>query len=191
VESAKEKCMDISSQDFKQKITTLGFFLWSLGGIFYSYEFLLRTSMNAISQDMIHSLHLSATSISIIGSSFYWCYVAVQIPAGVLADKYGPKKILTLTTFICVVGTIVFILSDSFYIFCLGRALMGASGGFAFACTLKIASYRLPDRLFPLFAGFTQFLGYIGAALSGSPFVALMQHYHWNTIFIFIAAFGG
>ena len=176
--------------NYKQGISAFAIFVWGLGAIFYSYEFALRTSMNAISQDMIHSLSFNASEISIIASIFYWFYVIAQIPAGISVDKYGPRRVLIFTTFLCALGTVIFTFSDHFLFFCVGRALMGLGGGFAFVSTLKIASYWLPDRWFPLFAGLTQFMGYMGAALSGMPLVTLMKVHQWRTIFIFAAIFG-
>ena len=182
--------MTSKSKNFKQSIRVFAVYLWGLGAIFYSYEFGLRTSMNAISQDMIHILDFNASEISIIASIFYWFYVLAQIPAGISVDKFGPRKVLIVTTFFCMAGAIVFTFSSHFLFFCIARALMGFAGGFAFVSTLKIASYWLPDRWFPLFAGLTQFMGYIGAALTGLPLVGLMKVYHWRTIFIFVTIIG-
>ncbi len=180
----------VQARDYKASISVFAVFLWGLGAVFYSYEFALRTSMNAISRDMIHSMNFSASEISIIASVFYWFYVISQIPAGISVDKYGPRRVLVVTTFLCAAGTLVFTCSNSFLFLCLGRALMGLGGGFAFVSTLKIASYWLPDRWFPLFAGLTQFFGYIGAALAGLPLVSLMSLFHWRAIFICLAIFG-
>jgi MFS family permease len=182
--------MTSEKRDYKQAVSGFAVFIWGLGAIFYAYEFALRTSMNAISQDMIHTLGFNASEISIIASVFYWFYVIAQIPAGISVDKYGPRRVLIFTTFLCAIGTVIFTFSNHFLFLCIGRALMGLGGGFAFVSTLKIASYWLPDRWFPLFAGLTQFMGYMGAAFSGIPLVSLMKVHQWRSIFIFAAAFG-
>ena len=120
---------------------------------------------------------MSAEEISISSSAFYLAYVFVQLPAGMLVDKYGIKKIMIASTLIFSIAIFIASIATTSSGIILYRALAGLGGGFAFLCAIKSASLWLPDRLFPLFIGLTQFFLYLGATLSAAPLVIIAKYF--------------
>ncbi|TNF69496.1 MAG: MFS transporter [Gammaproteobacteria bacterium] len=173
-----------------RSISILGVFIWCIGTLFYAYEMIVKSSINSLSLVLQGQYALSATQLSLIASMFYWVYVIMQIPAGITIDRIGVRRSLIVASLCCGLGTIVFALSNSFWMMIATRAIMGIGGAFAFVCGLKLASQWLPPRFFPLFAGLTQFMGYMGGAFTGAPLSSIVQHHNWVSVFITIGVVG-
>ena len=179
-------------QSTHQKVTMLGLFIWSIAAIFFLYEFFLRTFVGSIADQLISDLHLSIEQFTLIGSAYYFAYAAMQIPVGILADKFGVKRIMVFATLTCVLATFLFAHANTFKMALLGRFLMGFGSAFAFICLLVIAVNWFPKRFFAFFAGASQFIGTMGPVLAGGPLISWLvdSHINWRWALSSIGAFG-
>ncbi|MFT4694422.1 MAG: MFS family permease [Francisella sp.] len=161
-----------------QRVTKTGFIVWFLCAFFYALEFIVRASGNSLFHSYsIAPYNLSPGDIGIFSSAFYWAYVASQLPAGILIDKLGIKKVMLGSTFLFSIGLLIATLSTSEQYLMLYRVLAGFGAGFAFLCSLKAIAIWLPSRLFPMFTGATQMLMYGAGTLTGLPLVILANNY--------------
>ncbi|MED7788079.1 MFS transporter [Francisella sp. 19X1-34] len=166
-----------------QKITRVGFTIWFICAFFYALEFIVRASGNSLYNSFIIAPYdLSPEQISIFSSAFYWAYVTSQLPAGILIDKFGIKKIMLVSTFLFSVGVFIATRATSQEYLILYRVLAGVGGGFAFLCALKAIAIWLPKRTFPLFTGTTQMLMYGAGTITGLPLVILANHFSIQVI---------
>ena len=172
------------------RVKAIALFIWAVGTLFYSYEMLIKSSVASMSFIFMQDYHLDASDLSLVGSMFYCVYVIMQIPAGVLVDRFGVKKCLSVATLFAAGGTLMYSQSSEFHMFLVARCVMGIGGSFGFVCALKLASEWFPSRYFPLFAGLTQLLGYLGGALSGHPLAVIVHNRNWPSVFMVIALIG-
>ncbi len=174
------------------KITMLGLAIWLLAALFFLYEFFLRTFVGSVAQQIMHDLSLNAEKFSLIGSAYYLAYGAMQMPVGILVDRFGVKRILIFATLVCGAATFWFAHSMSFLSAFSSRLLMGFGSSFAFIALLVIAVNWFPKRFFGFFSGMSQFIGTMGPLLAGGPLIILMQatHVDWRTSLSYIALFG-
>ncbi len=179
-------------QQSHQKIKAIGIFIWAIAAVFFLYEFFLRTFVGSIAHQLIKDLHLSIQQFTLIGSAYYLAYGLMQMPVGVLADKFGVKKIMVFATLTCAASTFLFAHSTHFSEAILSRFLMGFGSAFAFICLLVIASNWFPKRYFGFFAGLSQFIGTMGPALAGGPLISWLasSHTSWRLALSSIGAFG-
>ncbi len=179
-------------QQSEQKIKAIGIFIWSIAAIFFLYEFFLRTFIGSIAQQLINDLHLSIAQFTLLGSAYYLAYGLMQVPVGILADKFGVKKIMIFAILICVLSTFLFAHSHRFTEALLGRFLIGLGSSFAFVCLLVIVSNWLPKHFFGFFAGASQFIGTMGPVLAGGPLISWLidSHINWRVALIEIGVFG-
>jgi len=179
-------------QQTDQKIKAIGIFIWGIAAIFFLYEFFLRTFVGSIAHQLIDDLHLNIQEFTLIGSAYYLAYGLMQMPVGVLADKFGVKKIMIFATLACALATFLFAHSHSFIAAVLGRFFMGFGSSFAFVCLLVIASNWFPSRFFGFFAGASQFIGTMGPVLAGGPLISWLvgSHIDWRFALSSIGAFG-
>ena len=168
---------------YRERVKVLGLSIWFICAFFYALEYFIRSSGSALFEAYsILPYNMSAEEISISSSAFYLAYVFVQLPAGMLVDKYGIKKIMIASTLIFSIAIFIASIATTSSGIILYRALAGLGGGFAFLCAIKSASLWLPDRLFPLFIGLTQFFLYLGATLSAAPLVIIAKYFSVSTI---------
>lgn len=160
------------------KITRVGITVWIACSFFYALGFMVRASSNSLYNDyLIAPFSLSSEQINAFSSSFYWSYAMVQLPAGILLDKYGIKKVMIISTFIFSIGMLVATQATSQESLLVYRVLAGLGAGFAFLCSLKSISVWFPSRMFPMFTGATQMLMYGAGTLTGLPLVMLANTY--------------
>ncbi|AIT09763.1 MFS transporter [Candidatus Francisella endociliophora] len=168
---------------YKHRIKTLSIFIWFACAFFYALEYFIRSSSGALYDSFsFPPYNMTAAQISISSSAFYLCYVASQLPAGMLVDKYGVKRIMIASTLIFSIAIYIASVSTSPVGIIIYRALAGLGGGFAFLCAIKSIALWLPDRFFPLFTGMTQFFLYLGATLSAAPLVIINNYYSISAI---------
>lgn len=174
------------------RLSLLGLIIWSLCAIFFLYEFFLRTFVGSVAHQIIPALGLNPETFSMLGSIYYITYAVMQIPAGMLIDKFGVKIVLTFAIVICAVATFLFSQANGFISASLSRALMGFGSSFAFICLLAVVVAWFPRSHFGFFSGASQFFGTLGPLLAGGPLIALMTIYHkdWRSMLSFIGAFG-
>jgi MFS family permease len=174
----------------KSKLTFVAWFVCLLGAIFYSYEYLLRISPSAMESSLRNHFGLTATGFGLLSSVYYYAYVPLQLPVGVLMDRFGPRRLLTFACLLCVVGTLLFSQTSDYHIAIIGRFLVGAGSAFAFIGVLKLATIWLPENRLALVAGITSALGTVGAML-GDIFIGMVvKQKGWQKTDLFMAIFG-
>lgn len=153
----------------------------SLGAAFYAYEYLLRITPNVIYADLFRYFGISATGYGFINAFYYYAYTPMQLPVGMLMDRYGPRRLLTLACLACALGTYLFAATDQWGVALLARFIVGFGSAFAFVGVLKLATIWLPANKFGLIAGLTSSFGtLVGAFLGELVLEHLVSVLHWR-----------
>ncbi len=160
--------------------------MWAVAASFYFYQFILRVSPNVMSAELMEHFQINASSFSALVSSYYWSYVPLQIPLGILMDRFGPRRILTLAVAFLAIGTFCFVFSNHIAAAYMGRFLMGAGSACAFLGCIKVASIWLPPSQLSLAIGITSSLGMIGATGGGGPLASMVSFFGWKTTLLII-----
>jgi len=121
----------------RRNYALIGWLICGLGALFYSYEYLLRIAPSAMETALREHFNLSATGFGHISSIYYYAYVPMQLPVGIMMDRYGPRRLLTFACMVCVIGTFLFTGTTSFWVAASGRFLVGLGSAFGY---LKISS---------------------------------------------------
>ena len=93
------------------------------------YEFFLRVVPSALNQELMRDFHMDAAGLGVISAFFYYGYTPMQIPAGMLADRWGPRKLLTWAVLLCAASIGVFSTTQSFFLLSAARFIMGLAQG--------------------------------------------------------------
>ncbi len=172
------------------KTSLLGWFICGLGALFYAYEYLLRIAPSAMEDALRLHFNLTATGFGFLSAVYYYAYVPMQLPVGILMDRYGPRRLLTFACFMCVIGTYLFTDTTSAQVSAIGRFLVGAGSAFAFVGVLKLATMWLPENKLAMVAGLTSALGTIGAMVGDNLLVSWVNHSGWQNSMNTTAMFG-
>lgn len=163
--------------------------VWALGATFFLAEYFARVSPSVMLPDLMRSFNADALALGTLSACFYLAYIPMQLPVGMLVDKFGPHRLLTVMAILCGGACLLFGLTKVLFLGQVSRFLMGFSASFAFVGTLKLASSWFPARRFGLLAGLTQALGMLGAVIGEAPTAVAVHHIGWrNTMFVMSVA---
>jgi len=174
----------------KQVSRFLPWLIWLLAVFFYGYEFIQRVSMSVYIPAMMHDLNLDATAAGLLGGSFYYAYAIMQLPVGLITDRFGPKYPALAGLGLMIFGTFLMSSIHSLHIGLIARFLVGMGGAFAFICTMQFIILWFPRERFAGLAGLTNFMGYIGASIGVAPIAFLSNAYGWRTTLMFTGVLG-
>jgi len=169
------------------KPITMPYIVWCLGALFFFMEYFIRVSPSVIAQELMATFRVEAFALGGLSAFFYYSYISMQIPVGVLVDRFGPHKLLVAATSLCAISIYLFAKIKYIEMAYLARFLMGLGAAFAFVGTLKLISTWFPAKRFALFAGITQALGMLGAVVGNAPMSYAFQAYGWRQVMLIIA----
>lgn len=157
----------------------------AIASLFYFYEFFIRLMPQAMVNHLMLTFSIGNTGLGILGGCFFWGYAPMQIPAGLILDRIGAKRALTLAMALCTLGTFMFALTNNFYIACVSRFLVGVTAAFAYPGTLLLAAKSFSARNFAGITGLIQTSGCAGAIVGVAPVAIAVNHLGWqNTVYI-------
>jgi MFS family permease len=136
------------------------------GMFFYCYNYFLRVSPSVMQNELTQAFHMTATQFGTLAGFYYWAYTPMQIPAGMIYDKFGVRFVLSLACLVAVMGLGIFVAADNYMMAGAGRFLIGLGTAFAYIGTLKLASIWLPPNRFATVAGLATAIGMASGALS-------------------------
>lgn len=164
--------------------------IWTFASLFYFYEMILRASPSVMTQDLMRDFSVDSTSLGVLTSFYYYAYVILQVPCGIIVDRLGTRRVITFSTLLCVLGSFCFAYSTTLPLAQFGRFLIGAGSACAFISCLKISSDWFLPAQFALIASLTNMMGTVGGMFSGPPFALLVNNFGWRQATI-IAAYVG
>ena len=140
-----------------------GSLICAVGAFFYCYEFVLRIIPGVLQSEISAAFgHISATTFGGLSAFYYFAYSPMQLPVGMLMDRYGPWRLLTLACLCCTLGSWMFMDTVSLTVASSGRFLVGFGSSFAFVGVLSLTLHWLPRRYFSLVAGLITTLAMLG-----------------------------
>ena len=168
------------------------FYTWSicgLGALFYFYEFCLRAAPSVMTHDLMQAFNISATALGNLVGFYYYAYTPMQLPVGIMMDRYGPHRLLTFATLICAFGTFLFA-NPSLLVAQIGRFLVGFGSAFAFVGVLKLASIWLPPNRIAIVTGITTTLGMLGGLFGDFLLAPIVDSVGWQSTLNYSAIAG-
>jgi len=160
----------------------LAWTVWGLGALLYLIGFYQRVAPAVITGELMTEFALNAAALGQLSALYFYSYVAMQVPTGILADHWGPRRLLSAGAAAAALGTLLFALSPTYFWSGAGRLLVGASVAVAFVGMLKLAGHWLPDRHFSLASGLALFTGVVGAVTAGVPLRLLVDAFGWRAV---------
>ncbi len=166
----------------------LPWFMWFLAAGFFFAEYFARVDPGVMVDYLMSSFKVGAAAVGGLSAYFYYPYVLMQIPVGILLDRHGPKRWLYIAAFVSSVGALTFGLAQSLWVIKFGRCLIGFGASFAFVGALKIANMWFDRSRLGLLSGLTQAAGMLGAAVGTFIFVPIVANLGWRATLYLIAA---
>jgi MFS family permease len=157
--------------------------MWALAAGFYVVAIFHRMSLGVASLDASHRFGVSTSTIALLSIVQLGLYLVMQIPAGLLADRVGPRRSLALGLTAIGAGELLFAFSPTFGPAIAGRALVGAGDACMFLNVLRVAAHWLPPHRYALATALTGVCGSLGQLLTTAPLSAALGDLGWTPTF--------
>ncbi len=154
--------------------------VWACSALFFFYEFCLQSSPSVMVPELMQAFHVDASHLGKLSAYYFYAYALMQLPVGLLLDRFGPRIMMTVACFICALGAFIFSHTESFFAAECARFFMGLGSACAFISALKLASLWFPPHRYPLLVGFLLMFGMLGAIGGQVPLSLFVNHYGWR-----------
>ena len=118
--------------------------VWVVAATFYLAAFYLRTSPAVMTTELMRDFGISASQLGQFSAFYFYAYIAMQIPTGVLVDSWGARRLLIAGSLAAAAGTFLFGATSSYALASLGRAIVGGATAVGWVVTLKLATHWFP-----------------------------------------------
>jgi sugar phosphate permease len=168
----------------------LAWLIWGTAALYYAYEFFLRISPSVMQSDLMLAFNIDAATFGTLSACYYYAYASMQIPVGMLLDKFGIRRLLSIAAICVALGCFAFAHTHQLWVAELGRIMMGLGSAFAFISTVKLIRRWFSHALIALVIGLTNTLGVLGAIMGQAPFAKFIEYFQWRQSFV-VAGFIG
>lgn len=161
-----------------------------LGCLCFGYAFVQRVAPSVMTDELMRSFQVQAGALGALSAFYFYAYAAIQMPVGVLMDRYGPRRILGSAMALCLLGSAAFAIADTLWMAAIGRLLIGGAVAFAYVGTMTIAATWFPVARFSLSVGILQMIGMIGAMTGQAPLGLFVTAIGWRDTILSLGVIG-
>lgn len=162
-----------------------------LAAAFMFYKYMLEVSPDVLQQIWRHDFNLDTVQYAGIAATYYYAYMLLQIPMGLLTDSWGVRLVSTTSALCCATGALLIALTNSYSGMLIGRFIIGLGAAGAFICGVKIITLWFENKHFAWLSGGFIMLGMLGGVGGHEPIVWLLHQVRWRLIFQGLAVVGG
>nr|WP_155073554.1 MFS transporter [Streptomyces taklimakanensis] len=165
-------------------------FVWGIGVAVYFTAITYRTSLGVAGIDAAERFDINASALSTFSILQLLVYAGMQIPVGLLVDRWGTRKVLVLGIVLFTTGQFAFALSGSYAMALAARALLGCGDAMTFISVLRLGSRWFPPRRGPLIAQVAALFGMAGNLLTTLVLARVLAEAGWTPTFAGSAVLG-
>jgi MFS family permease len=158
--------------------------------LLFFFEFGLNNIFNALQPHIALALNLSPTAMGFISSVFFYVEVVLLIPAGLLLDRYSPKKIILIILLASIIGVVLTALADNILMLFFARVLMGIGGAFGFIACVRIAVNWLHQKHLAQGISLIASIGVFGGFVVQTPLTYAISTIGWRYSLLAVGIIG-
>jgi MFS family permease len=160
----------------------MSFIIWGLAAAFYLFGFFQRVTPGVLTEELSSTFDLSRAALGNLSAFYFYFYAAMQIPVGLLVDRIGPRKILTVGCILGGLGALMFGFAPTLGWAAVGRGLVGGAVAVAWVSMLMLVAQWFSPSRFASMSGVSLAVGTMGAVLAGVPLRALSDLFGWRVV---------
>lgn len=177
------------SSEFLVPHSRLAWSVWGVAATYYLAAFYLRSAPAVMTNELMRDFGIAASQLGQFSAFYFYAYIAMQIPTGVLVDSWGARRLLIAGSLAAAAGTCLFGLTSSYAVASVGRAIVGAATAVGWVVTLKIATHWFPRERFATLTGLGLMMGNVGALVAQVPLRLGVEAFGWRAVALGSAAF--
>lgn len=154
--------------------------VFGTAALYVFFQMVLQTFPSVMREGLVVDLSLNESGFGGLSSSFYYPYILLQVPAGILVSRFGARTVLIAGASLCTVASFLFAMSETAASAETARILMGLGAAPTVVCAMTLAAQWFPARLFPVLAALTEVAGMTGAALGQETLGFIVERAGWR-----------
>ena len=157
--------------------------IWSVGVLAYAVAVFHRFSLGVTGLEAAQRLHVTAAALGLLSLVQLAVYAGLQVPAGMLLDRLGSRRLLVAGAALMSVGQFIFAFADDLPTAVLARILLGSGDALTFISVLRLIAMWFSSRRNQLMLQMTAIIGQLGAVVSAVPLIGAVRAYGWTSSF--------
>ena len=149
--------------------------VFALACCFVIFKYVLEISPSVMVQDLMRTFNLDGLYMGHLAACYFYAYFLMQIPVGLLVDRFSTRNIIACAILLCSLGAFVFSHASVFYMATFGRILIGIGGAFSMVGTMKLITIWFDRKQFALISGLMMAAAMIGAICGQAPLASLVD----------------
>lgn len=157
--------------------------MWGIPALLFLIAFAHRVAPGIIAKELMQAFHATGAIIGLLSSAYFYAYAGLMIPAGVLIDAFGVRRVVAGGGAIMGLGTLVMAAAASQGPLFAGRFAVGLGATVTFIGALKIAATWFPPSHFGTLSAITATVGILGSLVATYPLASLVALAGWRGAF--------
>ena len=167
----------------RKKVLTYRWIILVTLWLVYFFVYFDRMAPAVVMKELVSEFDLLPTQGAILAVAYFWPYMLMQIPSGILSDFIGPRLAVAIFFIIAGIGTAIFGMATSYNMCIFGRVLMGLGVAVVYIPIMKIQALWFRPREFATLTGILLTVGNSGAFIAAAPFNVFIAQMGWRNAF--------
>ena len=163
---------------------------WLVGSLFFFYAWILRVSPSVMVEELMRDFAVGGAIVGNLSALYFYGYAGMQIPVGLLLDRFGPRRLMTVAAGVVAVACLLFAWSDGLVGASVARFLIGAGCAFSLVGAMAVAGQWFPRERFALLAGLAMMFGMAGGVFGQAPLRVAVDATDWRTTMATVGVVG-
>ena len=164
--------------------------VWAVGLLVYMLAVFHRSSLAVAGLAAGERFDITASQLATFTTLQLLVYAAMQIPVGLLVDRFGSRSVMLVGTLMMAVAQAGFALAESYPLALAARVFVGVGDAMTFICVLRLVSRWFPARRVPFLTQVTGTIGQLGAVGAAVPMTLALGQWGWTPAYLGAAALG-
>ena len=163
---------------------------WLTAALFFFYAWVLRVAPSVMVEELMRDFAVGAAVLGNLSAAYFYGYAGMQIPVGILLDRFGPRRLITIAALCCAGGCVLFATGTTLAAATAGRFLIGASAAFSLVGAMCIAGQWFSPARFAVLSGFAMASGMAGGVFGQAPLRLAVEATDWRATTLLLALGG-
>ncbi|CAN5230574.1 MAG: MFS transporter [Nocardioides sp.] len=172
------------------RISNRGVLVWTVALSAYFIAVFHRSSLAVAGLVAQERFEISASQLATFTMLQLLVYAGMQIPVGLLVDRFGPRRVLLSGVVVLTLAQVAFGLASTYPTALTARFFVGMGDAMTFICVLRLVASWFPTRTVPLFVALTGAVGQMGAIVAAIPMTWALGHWGWTNSYLAAAGLG-
>jgi MFS family permease len=168
----------------------LALFGWLSCAVFFFYAWVLRVAPSVMVEELMRDFAVGAGVLGHLSAAYFYGYAGMQIPVGLMIDRFGPRRLTTIAAGICALGCVLFAFAATLTTATAGRFLIGASAAFSLVSAMAVAGQWFKPNRFALLSGVAMAFGMMGGVFGQAPLRLAIEASDWRFANLLLAGGG-